>query len=244
MDSKHESRASDVTAPAPVHAPDDPASKAAIAAIDARLHAVEQLIKIFRLERYIYLSISIASFLVIVVFAAYIFASSDGQGRSSLFVVLFAAPSGALLYVSAAFLKMWTQDREREARQSQRGAAVREPAATAAPGRREGAQADRAPAKQRRGRAGAAVSGCSCRMDRIRQASRQSAKNRPLSIDEQGSSTGDRRVPAWLGRPDDRRRAPRSLASRARVRSVVAIRDVRIRSACFGDAAVRNHRQS
>jgi len=91
------------------HEPPISALSSEIASIDARLHAVEQLIKIFRLERYIYLSISIASFLAIVVFASYIFATTNAQGRSSLFVLLFAAPSGALLYVSAAFLKMWTQ---------------------------------------------------------------------------------------------------------------------------------------
>ena len=77
--------------------------------IDARLHAVEQLIRIFRLERYIYLAISIASFVVIIVFASYVFATTDDKGRGSLIALLFAAPSGALLYVSAAFLKMWTQ---------------------------------------------------------------------------------------------------------------------------------------
>jgi hypothetical protein len=113
MNMGHELRAPEAAAPPPSPEPAQPAgdavSRAAITAIEARLHAVEQLIKIFRLERYIYLSISIASFVVIVVFASYIFATSNDQGRSSLFVLLFAAPSGALLYVSAAFLKMWTQ---------------------------------------------------------------------------------------------------------------------------------------
>jgi hypothetical protein len=81
----------------------------AIDAIDARLRAVERLVKIFAVERYIYLAISIASFLVLVAFAAYLFATSGLEGKNSLFALLFVAPSGALVYVSGAFLKMWTQ---------------------------------------------------------------------------------------------------------------------------------------
>jgi len=80
-----------------------------IGAIDARLKAVERLVKIFAVERYIYLAISIASFMVLVAFAAYLFATSGLEGKNSLFALLFVAPSGALVYVSGAFLKMWTQ---------------------------------------------------------------------------------------------------------------------------------------
>ena len=80
-----------------------------IGAIDARLRAVERLVKIFAVERYIYLAISIASFIVLVAFAAYLFATSGPEGKNSLFALLFVAPSGALVYVSGAFLKMWTQ---------------------------------------------------------------------------------------------------------------------------------------
>lgn len=87
----------------------DGASNSAIAAIDARLRAVEQLIKIFRLERYIYLSISVASFAILVAFSVYMFVQNDNQGRNYLFGLLFAVPSGAMLYMGAAFLKMWSQ---------------------------------------------------------------------------------------------------------------------------------------
>lgn len=80
-----------------------------IAAMDVRLRAVERLIKIFALERYIYLTISIASFVVLVAFAIYLFATSGLDGKNSLFALLFAAPGGVILYVSGAFLKMWTQ---------------------------------------------------------------------------------------------------------------------------------------
>lgn len=80
-----------------------------IATLDARLRAVERLLKIFAVERYIYLAISIASFLIMAGFAAYLFATSGTEGRSSLFALLFVAPSGAIVYVSGAFLRMWTQ---------------------------------------------------------------------------------------------------------------------------------------
>jgi hypothetical protein len=84
-------------------------SRPAIAEIDARLRTVEQLIKIFKLERYIYLSISSASFVILITFAVYIFATQKGEGQKYIFGVLFAVPSGAMVYMGAAFLKMWTQ---------------------------------------------------------------------------------------------------------------------------------------
>jgi hypothetical protein len=84
-------------------------SSPVIAAIDARLRAVEQLINIFRFERYIYLSISIVSFIILVTFAIYIFVTEQEEGRKYIFGVLFAVPSGAMVYMGAAFLKMWTQ---------------------------------------------------------------------------------------------------------------------------------------
>jgi hypothetical protein len=77
--------------------------------IVARLRAVQQLIQIFRVERYIYLSISILSFVVMVAFACFMFFGGSAQDQKSLFILLFAAPGGALIYVSAAFLRMWTQ---------------------------------------------------------------------------------------------------------------------------------------
>jgi len=77
--------------------------------IDVRLRAVEQLIKIFHLERIIYLSISIASFIMLVGMAVYMFVKNGEQGQKYVFNALFLVPGGALVYMSAAFLKMWTQ---------------------------------------------------------------------------------------------------------------------------------------
>ncbi|HEX4421688.1 MAG TPA: hypothetical protein VH165_27445 [Kofleriaceae bacterium] len=84
-------------------------TSAAVATIDARLHAVEQLIKIFRIERYIYLAISISTFVFIVVFAAYLFVSGNYKDRTVLFGVLFTGSGGVMLYISGQFLKMWSQ---------------------------------------------------------------------------------------------------------------------------------------
>jgi hypothetical protein len=90
-----------------------PATKVAeppsISEIDARLRAVERLISIFRVERYVYLGISILSFFMLIGFAVYMFVTSNEQGRSQLFTLLFLPPAGAVLYVSGAFLRMWSQ---------------------------------------------------------------------------------------------------------------------------------------
>ena len=90
-----------------------PATKVAdppsITEIDARLRAVERLISIFRVERYVYLGISILSFVILITFAIYMFVTSDGQGRSQVLTLLFLPPAGAVLYVSGAFLRMWSQ---------------------------------------------------------------------------------------------------------------------------------------
>ena len=56
-----------------------------------------------------YLLISIASFIILVTFAVYIFATEKGEGQRYIFGVLFAVPSGAMVYMGAAFLRMWTQ---------------------------------------------------------------------------------------------------------------------------------------
>jgi hypothetical protein len=92
----------------------DPSAHAAgssteLNSIDVRLHAVEQLIKIFHLERIIHLSISIVSFIMLVSMAVFIFVKNGEQGQKYVFSALFLAPSGVLIYMSAAFLKMWTQ---------------------------------------------------------------------------------------------------------------------------------------
>lgn len=84
-------------------------SSTELSSIDVRLHAVEQLIKIFHLERIIHLSISIVSFLLLLSMAVFMFVKNGEQGQKYVFSALFVAPSGVLIYMSAAFLKMWTQ---------------------------------------------------------------------------------------------------------------------------------------
>ena len=84
-------------------------SQVDITTLDARLKAVERLVRVFRVERYVYLSVSIASFLMLCVFGIVQFVTTDASARNALFTLLFLPPSGALVYASGSFLKMWNQ---------------------------------------------------------------------------------------------------------------------------------------
>ena len=92
--------------PPPAHAP--PAAHQ-LDEIDARLRAVERLVAIFRFERIVYITISIFSFLILFVFATYLFLTSGPAGQNKLFLLLFIPPSGAIMYASGASLRMWSE---------------------------------------------------------------------------------------------------------------------------------------
>lgn len=88
-------------------------SLAAVAAhtdeIDQRLHAVERLVKVFALERYVNLVVSLVSFVLLVVLAVYTFAGADQTGQQWVLTFLFTGAGGGMLWATSQFLKMWTQ---------------------------------------------------------------------------------------------------------------------------------------
>jgi hypothetical protein len=77
--------------------------------IDQRLRAVERLIKVFALERYVNLCVSVVSFVLLVVLAIYTFAGSDQTGQQWILTFLFTGAGGGMLWATSQFLKMWTQ---------------------------------------------------------------------------------------------------------------------------------------
>lgn len=77
--------------------------------IDQRLHAVERLIKVFALERYVNLAVSLVSFVLLIVLAIYNFLSTDETGQRWILTFLFAGSGGGMLWATSQFLKMWTQ---------------------------------------------------------------------------------------------------------------------------------------
>ncbi len=92
---------------------DNGQSLAAVAAhtdeIDQRLHAVERLIKVFALERYVNLVVSLVSFVLLVGLAIHTFTGADQAGQQWILTFLFTGAGGGMLWATSQFLRMWTQ---------------------------------------------------------------------------------------------------------------------------------------
>jgi len=71
-----------------------------------RLEVVKDLIAVFKFERVVYLTITLVSFVTLMICAILILAGERGNG--ALPVTLLFGSSGAISYTGARLLKMWS----------------------------------------------------------------------------------------------------------------------------------------
>lgn len=73
---------------------------------DARIHAIEQLLHLFRFERGVYMAVTITSLIVLLV-SAFILLLTKEAG-SPVLLGLFTS-SGGITYTTGRLLRMWTE---------------------------------------------------------------------------------------------------------------------------------------
>jgi hypothetical protein len=73
-----------------------------------RLEAVRELIGIFRLERIVYMLITVISFLALLITAVYILNTGDGGPDGIVKFSLLFGSAGSISFTCARLLKMWS----------------------------------------------------------------------------------------------------------------------------------------
>ena len=75
--------------------------------IDKKVNAIRQLLTMFKIERIIYLSVTILALIVLFVCAIYLLLSQEGTKEIPYVIGLFAS-GGAVTFTCSRLLKMWS----------------------------------------------------------------------------------------------------------------------------------------